>query len=72
MVNSKVKYPPLAIHMWLLGANVAGQANFESIAWFAFLESHPLVFGGKVLSPGKGVKIRLYQFSLSSSADPNA
>ena len=27
---------------------------------------------GRVLSQGKGVKIRLYESSLSSSADPNA
>jgi flavin reductase (DIM6/NTAB) family NADH-FMN oxidoreductase RutF len=45
VVKSKVKYPPLVMPVCLLGANVAGKANFEAIAWFAFLESKPLMVG---------------------------
>jgi flavin reductase (DIM6/NTAB) family NADH-FMN oxidoreductase RutF len=45
VVKSKVRYPPLVMPVCLLGANVAGKANFEAIAWFTFLESQPLMVG---------------------------
>jgi flavin reductase (DIM6/NTAB) family NADH-FMN oxidoreductase RutF len=42
----------------LLGANVAGKANFEAIAWFTFLESNPLTVGAtsdKLHHTNKGI-----------------
>lgn len=45
MVKRQVKYPPLVMPVCLVGANVAGTANFEAIAWHTFLESQPLLIG---------------------------
>ncbi len=45
VVKHKVRYPPLVMPVCLLGANVAGKANFEAIAWFTFVESKPLTVG---------------------------
>jgi flavin reductase (DIM6/NTAB) family NADH-FMN oxidoreductase RutF len=59
VVKSKVKNPPLVMPVCLLGANVAGKANFEAIAWFTFLESQPLMIGvtsDKTHHTNKGIR----------------
>ncbi len=59
MVKSKVRYPPLVMPVCLLGANIAGKANFEAIAWFTFLESQPLMVGvtsDKLHYTNKGIR----------------
>jgi flavin reductase (DIM6/NTAB) family NADH-FMN oxidoreductase RutF len=59
VVKNKVRYPPLVMPVCLLGANVAGKANFEAIAWFTFLESQPLIVGvtsDKLHHTNKGIR----------------
>jgi len=59
VVKMKVKYPPLVMPVCLVGANVAGKANFEAIAWFTFLESQPLMVGvtsDKLHHTNKGIR----------------
>jgi flavin reductase (DIM6/NTAB) family NADH-FMN oxidoreductase RutF len=45
VVKGRVRFPPLALPVCLVGANVDGKPNFEAIAWFTFLESQPLMIG---------------------------
>lgn len=45
VVKRRVRFPPLALPVCLVGANVGGKPNFEAIAWFTFLESQPLTVG---------------------------
>ncbi len=59
MTKCKVRHPPLVMPVCLLGANIAGKANFEPIAWFTFLESKPLTVGltsDKLHHTNKGIR----------------